>query len=79
MSFHNARFISGDLPNKPIELHAGFIQKGGAYEIVQSQVASVDGEGGIKLGGSYSGSTHWAEWKSRWTRSVTRGTAKLEC
>ena len=28
VSFHNARLIRGDLPNKPIESHAGYTQKG---------------------------------------------------
>ena len=31
LSFHSALHIRGDLPNKPIESHTGYTQRGGAY------------------------------------------------
>lgn len=37
LSFHSARFIMGDFPQKPIESHAGCTQKGGVYMIEVSR------------------------------------------
>lgn len=31
VSFHNTRFIRGDLPNMPVESHATYTQRGGTY------------------------------------------------
>lgn len=39
VSLHKARFIRGGLPNKPIESHAGYAQRGGASAIEASRVS----------------------------------------
>lgn len=65
--FHNATFIRGELPKEPIESHAGYTHRGGAY-VIEVGV-------GLKLG-SYSACL--VEWKPERALSVTHGTAKLE-
>lgn len=39
-SFHNARFITQDLPNKPIESCTSYTQRGGAYTIEVAEPVS---------------------------------------
>ena len=87
VSFHNARFISGDLLNKPIKLHTGYTQAGGACRSSKASHrhkvlvigAAVDRELGVSLKpGSYGDSTYPMEWNSRWALRMTRDTATLE-
>ena len=39
LSFHSAGFIRGDLPSKPIESHARYTQRRGAYAIETSRMS----------------------------------------
>lgn len=89
MSSHNARVVRGNLPNKPIESHAGYTQRG-AYVIKESRVSiwqefpSLVGPAGGQVGvglkpGGHSGSIILVEWKSGRALRVLCGTARLEC
>ena len=75
VSVYNARFTRGDLPNKSVESHTGYTQRGGAYTTetsraiiqheVQSLAMSASGEVGIGLKtGGYSDGTCPGECKS---------------
>lgn len=74
MSFHNASFIRGNLPNKPIELHAVYTQRGSLCNR-REQREHLDGSPG-----------NWQcpqvaciQWTEVWRAlSMTHGTAKLK-
>lgn len=58
VSFHNARFITKDLPNKPIGSCTNYTQRGGAYTIevaepvsrMKSQSLAVSTKGEVGIG-----------------------------
>ena len=66
VTFHNARFIRGDLPNKPIDSYAAYTQRGGAYMIEASRESircKVLVTGGVQIwrGGCWC-HTRWLQW-----------------
>lgn len=83
VSFHDARCIRGDLPNKPVDTQRGSFEIDVSRPRVRCEVP-VTGEDGRRRGGrrsqpgGCSGSSVW--WSgSPAAPSVTRGTDKLQC
>lgn len=88
MSFHNAGLIRGNLPCKPTESQAGYIQREGAYAIEVSRVSVwhevlVSGGGVSRCRGRCGSQARQLQWWYAFgvgerDSSVAHGTARLE-
>lgn len=88
MSFHNAGFIGGNLPNTPVESHAAYTQRGAAH-VTEASKASVQRsdpsdwrglclDGHPSPAGGCGDCVRPVEWESGGALRVPRGAARLQ-